>query len=125
MHLKLAVLASFPARMPTCFRQAKLANILAVTAICLMLMITGCAPTKARDTTATATNTVATAATEPNVIISTEQPDPIETPVPESVPTSKPAPRFSAPDQKGTLVALDDILRANQYTVVLFYRGFF
>lgn len=54
----------------------------------------------------------------------TESPS-LETPSPVPVPTSKPAPRFSAPNKSGTPVILDELLSANQYVVVLFYRGFF
>jgi len=100
--------------------------MLAVSAICLTLINTGCATTTTKETLPTATSTIATAATaatKQNVMTLTEQPSPTKTP--EPVPTSKPAPKFSAPNQKGVLLALDDILNANQYTVVLFYRGFF
>lgn len=49
----------------------------------------------------------------------------LQTPTPKPVPTSMPAPKFSAPNSTGTLVKLDELLDANQYVVVVFYRGFF
>lgn len=54
----------------------------------------------------------------------TEIPD-LQTPTQKPVPTSKPAPRFSAHSSTGTLVKLDELLDANQYVVIVFYRGFF
>ena len=121
MHLKLAV--TFPEGTFLYFRRPKLAVMLAVSAICLTLINTGCATTTTKETLPTATSTIATAATKQNVMTLTEQPSPKKTP--EPVPTYKPAPKFSAPNPNGVLLALDDILNANQYTVVLFYRGFF